>query len=140
MDTNKLPIGYWIKQADQLLTAGIDKIQSSLGLTRTDWQIVNSLAGQPSIDINKLSVLMEPFADPASISDTLSQLKDKELIAEKGNLLSLTETGKKQHALCLERQIEFRQNTMAGISGEDYQTTLMTLQKIVDNVKRNIIR
>ena len=42
MQAKKLPIGYFIKQADYLLTKGINEIQSSLGLTRTDWQILNS--------------------------------------------------------------------------------------------------
>lgn len=43
MQTKNLPIGYWIKQADQMLTKGIDEIQLLFNITRTDWQIINSI-------------------------------------------------------------------------------------------------
>ncbi len=43
MKSKDLPIGYWMKQADNLLTLGIDKIQAAFGFSRTDWQILNAL-------------------------------------------------------------------------------------------------
>ncbi len=36
MKLKDLPIGYWIKQADNLLTQGINKIQAEFDFSRTD--------------------------------------------------------------------------------------------------------
>jgi len=40
---NKLPIGYYLKKTDNLLTEGINNIHKEFNLTRTDWQILNSI-------------------------------------------------------------------------------------------------
>lgn len=63
MQSNKMPIGYWIKQADELLTRGIDDIYSSSGITRTGWQILNSINEKEFIMKVDLTNLMKPFAD-----------------------------------------------------------------------------
>jgi DNA-binding MarR family transcriptional regulator len=137
MNPKQLPIGYWIKQVDELLTKNINEIQSSFSLTRTDWQILNTLSEQGSIHQNELTVLMKPFLSLTSVEDALSQLKNKQLIIEEDQNLKLTDKGKEHHTACLERQKKFRQDTMAGISEENYQTTIATLQKIVANINHS---
>lgn len=37
MQKQHLPIGYWIRKADEALTAGIDRIQAAFHLSRTGW-------------------------------------------------------------------------------------------------------
>ncbi len=48
MKDEKLPIGYWLKKADILLTEGIDKIQLQFGITKTGWQTLNTIAQPPA--------------------------------------------------------------------------------------------
>lgn len=39
MDTSKkMPIGFYLKKADNLLNENINRIHSEMGITRTDWQ------------------------------------------------------------------------------------------------------
>jgi hypothetical protein len=63
MQSKELPIGYWIKQTDLLLTKGIDDIQSSFGMTRTDWQILNAVSEKAFVNRVDLINLILPFAD-----------------------------------------------------------------------------
>ena len=136
MNNRKLPIGYWIKQVDKLLTDGIDSVQAQFGLARSDWQIIHFLSEQPSVETEKLLETMKPFMDSKVVEDILTQLCSKGLVNIINNhSLALTAKGKKQHADCLERQKEFRQTVMKDISEEDYLKTIQTLQKIVDNIK-----
>lgn len=139
MQSKKLPIGYWIKQVDNILTKGIDDIQSSFGMTRTDWQILNSVSENETIEKIELTKIMSPFLDTNLIDDILKKLKDRHLIDENNQKLILTDKGEKQHSQCLEKQKLFRQKTMTGISQQDYQVTVLTLQKIIENNEENSV-
>jgi predicted transcriptional regulator len=135
MNTRQLPIGYWIKQVDELLTAKIDQIHSSFSLTRADWQILNTLSEQGTSHENELISLMKPFLSAKAVNEALSKLKEQQLIVEEHQNLKLSDVGKKQHKACIERQKEFRVQAMVGISEESYQITVVTLQKIGENIR-----
>ena len=139
MQTKKLPIGHWIKQADQLLTKGIDDIQSSFGTTRTEWQILNSISENGFIEKSHLTDLMSPFADTTGVENILAKFKIGHLINEEGNKVNLTEKGTELHSACFEKQKLFRQSIMTDISEQDYQTTILTLQKVVENVTKKTV-
>lgn len=63
MQQENKPIGYWIKQADELLTQGINTIQASFQLDRTDWQVLNTIAEHRSIGSRELTQSIQPFAN-----------------------------------------------------------------------------
>ncbi len=133
MKNNKLPIGYWLKKADDLLTKGIDKIQSEFGLNRTEWQVLNSIAGDEKITLKKLSELLKPFAGEEKITEILSRLLASNLIEGTASY-SLTLPGKQLHADCLQKQNEFRKFAMNKISEEQYEVTINTLAQLVSNL------
>lgn len=135
MQPQKLPIGYWIKQADNLLTAGIDAIHSNAGITRTGWQVLNSIHENGSLQKAALFSLLSPFANEQSLEQILMKLADDNLIEVKDDILFLTGGGKKLHQQCFEQQKAFRQKAISGITEQDYQVTVLTLQRIVENLK-----
>lgn len=134
MQNTKAPIGYWIKQADNLLTNKINAIQAEFGLNRAAWQILNSIQENENLNKHALIELMRPFVDADKIKETLADFISNDLITLTDNV-ALTEKGKELFKQCLEKQKEFRIITINGISPEDYQTTLETLQKIVNNIE-----
>ena len=134
MQSNKMPIGYWIKQADELLTRGIDDIHSSFGITRTGWQILNSINEKEFIMRVDLTNLMKPFADANNVNCILTKFKAEHLVNEDEKNLTLSDKGIELHKTCFEQQKIFRQKVMSGISEQDYQIAILTLQKIVDNI------
>ena len=135
MKSNNLPIGFWIKKADESLTNGINKIHSQFGLTRTDWQVLNTLKEGTDITKTRLMEIMQPFAEESEIEGILINFRNKKLLSGQASHLKLTEEGLEIHQECLQRQIAFRSKSMEGISEQDYLTTYSTLERLVANIE-----
>lgn len=135
MKNKKLPIGYWLKQLDQLLTEGINNIQSQFGLTRSGWQVLNYISKQSRTEKEMLLATMSPFMESKKTEEIISQLNKDGLINLDNKFLRLTEKGETKHANCLKQQKEFRQTVTKDIKEEEYQKTVQTLQKMVENIK-----
>lgn len=137
MDNNtKLPVGYWIKQADRLLTEKIDEIQSAFGLTRTGWQLLNSINENSPAKRDMLIQLLLPFSDKNNTIQVLAEFNQMQITTVSDqNEITLTEKGKQLFIACFEKQKHFRQKAMQNISEQEYQTTLATLQKIITNIE-----
>lgn len=75
MQPKDLPVGYWIKKADDLLTKGINKIHLSFNIKRTEWQILHYINESNSISEEKLVFVMEPFADKSAVENILSDFE-----------------------------------------------------------------
>lgn len=130
-----LPIGYWLKKADELLTARIDEVQKANGLSRTEWQILNSLYEMSTASRSQIIELLSPFADAGRLGSTIDVLVDRGLIEEDDKSLRLTDRGRNLHATALEVQIKIRQQAVQGITEADYVTTVRVLQQIVSNLE-----
>lgn len=133
MREEKQPIGYWIKKADLLLTEGINSIHARLGITRTAWQVLNTIAQNAGISKTKLIETITPFSDEGSTIQIIAALQDKNWISET-DTYTLTEAGKQVHADCMKRQQEFRIKAMNNISEEEYKITMKTLIQLVKNL------
>lgn len=132
-----LPIGYWIKRADALLTARINEAQAANGLTRTEWQVLNSVFEMPSAAASEIAEVLRPFADPLELSATIDGLVRRGLIAEgagEPGRLHLTPQGRERHAAAREVQMRVRQQAVRGITEADYVTAVRVLQQIVANL------
>ncbi|MES2648248.1 MAG: hypothetical protein V4717_15330 [Bacteroidota bacterium] len=77
MEPKNLPVGYWIKQADNLLTEGINRIHEVNGLNRSAWQLLHLLSKQTTSDIVTIIEIIEPFGDAGSIHEILNNLLQK---------------------------------------------------------------
>lgn len=129
----RLPIGYWLKKADALLTDGIDEVQAEFGLSRTEWQVLNTLADTPDIPHATLLAVMRPFIEETQLDTILNKFKTSGLLDGKVPC-HLSAEGAQLHSECLTQQTEFRQKAMRGISEQEYELTLRTLAKLVDNL------
>ena len=132
----RLPIGYWLKRTDTLLTEGINAIQAEFGIDRSQWQLMNTIAETLFIEKKALIEVMKPFLNEAQIGTELDKLVEMGIVSGPERLC-LTEKGQQLHAVCLYKQKEFREKAMLGISKEEYEQTLSTLEKIVKNLDLN---
>lgn len=130
---SKLPIGYYLKKTDNLLTEGINQVHKALGITRTDWQILNSINENVQLDRRELGNLISEFASEEAINEAISVLIDRYLIQDSG-YFSLTDKGRDLYQTCLQKQKEFRQKAMKDISEQEYFQTIATLEKIIHNL------
>jgi DNA-binding MarR family transcriptional regulator len=130
-----LPIGFWIRQADNLLTEGINNIQLSFGLTRTEWQVLNIIYEKGAASIDEAAQLLSPFAVYNDIQGVFKKLDAEGLLTEEGGPV-LTPKGNTVYHDCLEKQNAFRQKVMTGISEQQYEQVIATLQAMIENMKK----
>ncbi|MPR32847.1 MarR family winged helix-turn-helix transcriptional regulator [Salmonirosea aquatica] len=133
MSQKRLPIGYWLKRTDTLLTEGIDAVQAEFGLNRTQWQILHTIAENPALEKEALAEVMKPFVSENQLVAYLDILIERGTVTGQERFY-LTEKGQQLHAECLDKQKEFREKAMLGVSKEAYEQTLSTLEKIVENL------
>jgi DNA-binding MarR family transcriptional regulator len=137
----KLPIGYWLKQADKLLTQQINQAHTSQGVSRSDWQVLNMLKELGSASRESIFETMHTFVDADGFNQIISALSERKWIESRRNLNSgieesqLTEEGHHQHEIIFTTQKKIRQQAMQDISEEEYSTVIRVLQQIVSNLE-----
>lgn len=132
-----LPIGYWLKKPDELLTTRINEAQEANGLSRTEWQILNVLSETSSATKSEIIEALRPFGDERTLGSPIESLIDRGLVEKDGteaNKLRLTAQGKTLHASAHEVQAKVRHRAIQGISEADFVTTVKVLQQIVSNL------
>lgn len=139
----KLPIGYWLKQADNLLTEQIDKAQAIHGVSRSDWQVLNVLKEIGSASRERIFETMHTFLDASNFNNIITHLIERGWIEQRKvtttdmEEFQLTRKGQRQHEVIFATQKEVRQRAMEGISQEEYATVIRVLQRIVRNLGGN---
>jgi DNA-binding MarR family transcriptional regulator len=129
------PIGYWLKAADRAITARVDAVQRAEGVTRLDWQVLNTIAQSAHRSPDQIVAELHMFLDRAALDKVLTAFRTNGWIVENATgEISLTEAGRQAHARILARQQEVRQQLMQGISADEYTTALRVLQRIVANL------
>jgi DNA-binding MarR family transcriptional regulator len=130
------PIGYWLKKLDRLIDEQFEEQLGEAGLSRRQWQVINLLEGDTR-SVPELQSELEPFLqeDPDDLTDALSGLVTRGWVASQDNIVNLTETGQAQLKLIKAKVTELRQASMAGISPEEYQTTIDVLARMASNLE-----
>jgi DNA-binding MarR family transcriptional regulator len=134
----QIPIGYWLKRADELLTKRIDEAQRSNGLTRLGWQALNVLRERRAARHDEIVDTLQPFADAAMVDDVVGGLVQRGLVSsstEDG--FNLTPVGTELYERALLAQQVVRQRAVAGISETEYATMVGALQRLVENLERD---
>ena len=139
----ELPIGYWLKQADNLLTEQINKAQAANGVSRAQWQVINILNEMGSASQSQVFESMRAFVNTPDLDEIIVRLNEhgwveqseesKHGVAE----FRLTEEGQRRHTAILATQKEARQRAMQGISQEEYAMVIRVLQRMVSNLEGN---
>ena len=129
------PIGYWLKELDRLIDRYFEIQLGDAGLSRRQWQVLNLLVDGPR-SVPELETELQPFLQqsPDELSESLAGLVSRGWADSQDNIVSLTATGQAQFELLKAKVAELRQASTAGISPEDYQTTLDVLSRMAANL------
>jgi DNA-binding MarR family transcriptional regulator len=133
-----LPIGYWLKHADEVITKHINQVQAANGVSRFQWQLLNSIHEVGTVSKAQLFGIMQTFVSHADFEKMIDEMIDKGWLSQdekNEGLLQLTEEGNSKHQIILESQKEVRQRTVQGVSEEEYTTVISVLQRIVENLE-----
>ena len=137
-DGQQLPIGYWLKRADEVLTACIDEAQRANGLTRLEWQAVSVIRARPRVRGVEVVSTLEPFADAGTVGEVLRTMELRGFIVgsfEGG--FELQPDGAELYERALSTQVAVRQRAMRGISESEYASTVTVLRRLVENLERD---
>ena len=130
------PIGYWLKKLDRLIDGQFERQLGEAGLSRRQWQVLNLLEDGPR-SVPELQSELEPFLQeaPDDLTGALSGLVTRGWADSQDNIVNLTETGQAQFELIKAKGAELRQALLAGISPEEYQTTIHALARMAANLE-----
>jgi len=73
----KLPIGYWLNQADNPITEHINRVQAANGVSRFEWQVLNLLYEVGGASRERLFETMRRFVDASHPDTILNRLVKK---------------------------------------------------------------
>jgi len=131
----ELPIGYWVKRVDELLTAQLGEALARHRLDRFRWQLLNSIADAGAAGLDALRERLLTFVDDATLDAMVADLADRGwLVTDADGLLSLTTSGATVHVAALREVTEARRRATEGVQPADYATTVSTLQRIAANL------
>ena len=132
------PIGYWLRRADELLTARTDEAQRANGLDRLAWQVINVVreGGASGATRARITEALHPFANFPTIDTVLNDLARRGLIGGSDSAgFELTPAGEEMYQSALTLQTSIREKAVAGISPSDYTTAVAVLQRLVENLE-----
>jgi DNA-binding MarR family transcriptional regulator len=128
------PIGYWVRTVDRLIDDEFAAAAAEMGLTRRQWQILNVLAEHPGATRAEIARALAPFlGETEPIDQHLAGLAD--LVTVRPDGLELTPAGRARLDEVYARSVgDLRARVSAGLTQEDYDTTLRTLERIARNL------
>lgn len=134
------PIGYWLKLVDSLISEQFATSLEEHGVTRRQWQLLNLLGGKAHTSEELMSSLapffdeVSPEGEPASPAEHLAELLESGWVAQDGDSYSLTERGHISLGRLTELVEGMRERSSAGVTDEQYETTIATLQRMATNL------
>ncbi|KUN77953.1 hypothetical protein AQJ64_32650 [Streptomyces griseoruber] len=132
------PLGYWLKHLDNLLERHFEATLSGLGVSRREWQVLNTLAGGGPVGRPGLTDALAPFwtEDGPTLDEVLARLTERGWIpagADEG--LALTDVGRAAHTQVRAGVETTRAALLTGLSGEQYAETVRVLSVMAGNVE-----
>jgi hypothetical protein len=132
----RTPIGLWLRRADNAITARTNEALSTLGLTRFQWQALNTIHTSGRISPAQLHAGLRDFVDDAELEQLLRSFQDRGwLNVHASGFVELTDAGTRGREDALVVQAQVRGRTVRGISEQDYLTPFRVLPMIVKNLE-----
>lgn len=140
MNGKEKPIGYWLKAADLSITAKVNENLAQFKITRFHWQVLNTIKDHDMITKAQILGTLKNFLDENRLEEILRDFTERKWIYEEARsgtiTIQLTEEGKKAYEEILAKQQQTRMQLFAGLTMEDYETTIKVLKKVVENAKK----
>ncbi|MCP2316785.1 Winged helix DNA-binding domain [Nocardia amikacinitolerans] len=127
-------IGYLLKELDRLIEARFDDDLAAGGLSRRHWQLLHSLSEGPR-SAEELREALSPFwKTEGEWGIEIDRLSSAGLISADVDALDLTAAGRAAHDETFVRIAERRRAMARGIEPEQFETTLLALQRMIGNL------
>ena len=129
------PLGFWLRLVDRLLEERFAEVLEEHGVTRGQWQLLNVVSnGGATAEVVERAVAPFTDADGGPVSAQLAELIESGWIELSGPEYRLTERGANAHDRLAEVIADLRTGSTDGVSEEDYEITLVTLERMARNL------
>jgi hypothetical protein len=134
--TDQRPIGFWLKLVDRMIDERFASTIEEHGVTRRQWQLLTVLS-RSEASVDQLDAAVAPFlssADDESSAEHLGELIESGWVAATGANYQITERGMTAYSRLAEVIAANREIATDGISSEDYDTMVSTLERVARNL------
>lgn len=137
------PIGWWARLLDERITAGMTRVLAAWSLDRLGWQVLNLTARAAPIDRATLVTGLAPFASVERVGLVVDELHRRGWLAPGAiaaaltagrTTVVLTPEGRTTHRAMVAAIEAFRDRMRAGVTPEEYATTVATLRRMSENL------
>ncbi len=137
--TQQLPIGYWLKHTDEVITERVNQVLGDRGFTRPRWQALNLIYEAGTVTRADAFLTMKTLIDARQFDDIIDEFVQEGWLVKRGDadaaVLTLTEAGKAERDTIFRLQSEVRRRAMQGISDREYLMVIDVLQRMVKNLE-----
>lgn len=130
-------VGYQVKRLDQLIESTFDRLLGDAGITRRQWQTLNTISGGP-VDNAQLVDALRPFweVNDEDVDAVIADLTGRGWIVENEGRYSLTDAGRAAHAAAEESVGRIRELSATGVTEEEFGRMMDVLGRIIDNLEQ----
>lgn len=130
------PIGWWLKRLDELIEQDLDHALEPFGLDRRYWQTLNLIAADKRRS-SEVSAGIAPFVESSEhAASLLNDLTDTGWLDRTDDSFDFTDSGRSRFELAHRAVTTARTRASEGLSRNDYETTVSTLQVMCENLER----
>ena len=133
------PIGFWLKQADNVLTEHIDRVLGENGFTRSRWQVLNTVYQAGALTRASLFDTVQTFIDARQLDEIIREFVEEGWLVAfgggNGAQLTLADAGIAKREAVFELQSGVRRRAMKGIAEQEYAAVIDVLGRMVKNLQ-----
>jgi len=132
---SRQPIGFWTARAAEAVRARTRGALKEIGVSQPEWWVLHQLSLHPE-GVERAAVVetIGPNETPAVIDSAIDSAIEKGWIEAAGARLLPSEVGAALFERAAALQQALQAERMAGITAEDFATTITVLQKTIVNV------
>ncbi|RFS26499.1 hypothetical protein DVR12_01545 [Chitinophaga silvatica] len=135
---DKMPIGWYLKEADSLITKFMNQTLETYDIGRYHWQIMNNINTHDKVCKDLLYHQIHRFVNPAEYEEIFQSLIERNWVEKVDDNYAFTPLGK---TIFLEVAAKHEANKVAltkGASEEEYLNTILFLEKMIVNLGGSI--
>lgn len=129
------PIGWYLKEADSLITAAFNNAFERFGLTRFHWQLLRNIADNGEVQTKEYYPQVARFITPETFQAIITSLTDRDWIMVHNDSCRFTACGADTFTAIEEQQKHIREKMLEGTLPEDYAHTVLFLDRIIQNLR-----
>jgi DNA-binding MarR family transcriptional regulator len=133
------PIGWYLKEADQLITAFFDDAFDRHCITRYHWMVLRTIASKSYINVEAHYEQVKYFLSLSRLNGIVDNLATRGWIQGNENEnYKFTETGERLYNAVNKTYEKQLVTMMQGVSEEDYNHVIDTLDRIINNLNQKV--